>query len=423
MMIFALDYTTNTLTQGSVCAYLSSVFREASIPCGRFTSPHLVDRWDCITLDGVTVNKDVFLAAEITVKATDAKLGIGATEFEILTATAFEIFSRQKVDVAVVEVGMGGRLDSTNVFASPLVTVVTKIAMDHMGFLGATLEGIAGEKAGIMKKGAPSVVDGSNTESVLSVLRQTAIKVGAREFVVAKPRASRNGGCEIETPEFGILQFPSFLAGSYQPANLSCAINALSLAREWFPAITPAAVHKGIGAAKWPGRMETVDIFSVLGKRKFILMDGAHNPEAAGALAEYVDLRLRTPGKESVAWLLAASKGKDIEAILRNLLKRGDHVFAVAFGPVDGMPWVMPTSPLEIVEAAKAVVSDQGSAVDAGSDIKEALNMACRTAGEGNVVVAGSLWEPLTESECFDITDILGRRYLVGDVTRLTRCA
>lgn len=286
---------------------------------------------------------------------------------------------------------MGGRLDSTNVFTSPLVTVITKIAMDHMGFLGSTLEEIAHEKAGIMKKGAPSVVDGSNTESVLSVLRQKATSIGAAKLVVAKLKILGNGSCEIETPAFGCLQFASFLAGNHQSSNLSCAVNALSLSREWFPAITPAAVHKGIGLTRWPGRLETVDVSSVPGGHKSILMDGAHNPEAADALAEYVNLHLRAPAKEAIAWVLAISKGKDVGVMLRSLLKHGDHVFAVAFGPVDGMPWVMPTNPLEIVEAAKAVVGDQGDTVDVGSDVRKALSMACRTVGEGNVVVAGSL--------------------------------
>lgn len=296
-----------------------------------------------------------------------------------------------KVDVAVVEVGMGGRLDSTNVFESPLVTVITKIALDHMGFLGTTLEEISHEKAGIMKKGAPSVVDGSNTELVLSVLRQIATKVGTAKFVIAGSKTLGNGSCEIETPAFGRLQFDSFLAGNYQSSNLSCAINALSLLEERFPALTSATVQKGIGAARWPGRMETVDVPSVMGGYKSVLLDGAHNPEAASALAKYVNLHLRGPGKQSVAWVLAASKGKDIGAMLRNLLKEGDHVFAVSFGAVDGMPWVMPTSPLDIVEVAKTVVGEQGSTTDAGSDVQEALSMACRTAGEGNLVVAGSL--------------------------------
>lgn len=286
---------------------------------------------------------------------------------------------------------MGGRLDSTNVFASPLVTVITKIAMDHMGFLGSTLEEIAREKAGIMKRGSPSVVDGSNTESVLSVLRQTATNIGAARLIVAESKILGNGDCEIETPAFGSLQFASFLAGNYQSSNLSCAINALSLAWEWFPVITPATVHRGISLTRWPGRVETVNISSVPGGHKFILVDGAHNSEAADSLAEYVNLHLRAPGKESIAWVFAASKGKDVRAMLRSLLKHGDHVFAVAFGPVDGMPWVTPTNPLEIVGVAKTVVGDQGSAVNAGRDVMEALRMACRTVDEGNVVVAGSL--------------------------------
>lgn len=385
------SHPVNTPTQGSVCAYISSVLHAAGVTSGRFTSPHLVDRWDCIMLEEAIVDRNIFLEVEATVKATNAKLGIGATEFELLTATAFEIFSRQRIDVAVVEVGMGGRLDSTNIFERPLATVITKIAMDHMGFLGSTLEEIAREKAGIMKGGSPCVVSGSNTEIVLSVLRRTADEVCTGGFIVAKPEVVGEGYCEVATPAFGSQRFTHFLVGNYQPSNLSCAINALSLVSERFPSITAAAIQKGIKATRWPGRMETVDMTPIIGEQKHILVDGAHNPEAADALAEYVDRELRTPDMKSITWVLAASKGKDIGRILHSLLKPGDHVVAVTFRPVDSMPWVTPTDSLEIIEVAREVVGGLGSAVGAGNDVKEALAMACQTAGGGNVVVAGSL--------------------------------
>lgn len=410
-----------TSTQGSVCAYISSVLHAAGVPSGRFTSPHLVDRWDCITLNETTVDKDVFLEAEAIIKATDARLGIGATEFELLTATAFEIFSKQKIDVAVVEVGMGGRLDSTNVFENPLATVITKIAMDHMGFLGFTLEEIAREKAGIMKNGSPCIVDGSNTETVLSVLNHTANEVGVREFVTTKLEAVGEGYCEVATPAFGGQRFTNFLTGLYQPWNLACAVNALSYTSKKFPSITAGAVEQGIMATRWPGRMETVDVSSIVDRGKSVLVDGAHNPQAADSLAEYVDQKLRAFGVGQVAWVLAASEGKDIDKMLRSLLRCGDHVVGVKFGPVDGMPWVSPMDSSKIVEAAEGVIGDLGSAVDAGSDIKRALSMACQIAHEGSVVVAGSLWGPLNSFKCFGIADILNRRYLAGDVIRLAR--
>lgn len=375
------------LQQGSVCAYISSVLHAAGIPSGRFTSPHLVDRWDCIALNETTVDQAVFLEAEAAVKEKDAKLGIGATEFELLTATAFEIFSRQKISVAVVEVGIGGRLDATNVFQSPLVTVITKIGLDHMGLLGSTLDEIAREKGGIMKKGSSCVVDGSNTDQVLSVLLHTANEVGTGGYTISKPKAAGEGYCEVMTTAFGSQRFTNFLTGNYQPSNLACAINALSHASGRFPSITSAVVQKGIEATRWPGRMEWVDVSFVLGKQKSVLVDGAHNPQAADALANYVKKELGSP----VTWILAASKGKDIGTMLRSLLQPGDSVVAVAFGPVEGMPWISPTDPREIVETAKGFMGDQGSVVNAGSNVAEALRAACQTAGEGNLVIAGSL--------------------------------
>ncbi|RPB07048.1 FolC bifunctional protein [Morchella conica CCBAS932] len=388
-------HVAGTNGKGSVCAYISSVLNAAGIPCGRFTSPHLVDRWDCITLNGTAVSKSVFLEVEAAVKERDASLGIGATEFELLTATAFEIFSRQKVDIAVVEVGIGGRLDATNVFEAPLATVITKIALDHQGFLGSTLEEIAKEKGGIMKKGTACVVDGSNTGQVLSVLQRIASEVGAGAYTISKLDASGDGYAEIMTPAFGTQRFTSFLQGNYQPSNLACAVNALSHAAEKFPIITSAALQAGIKSTTWPGRMEWVDISSVVGKRTSVLVDGAHNPEAADALAEYVNKKLPGP----VTWVLSASKGKEVRIMLQRLLRDGDHVVAVAFGAVDGMPWVSPVDPQEIVNEAVYALGSGESVTNFGHDISAALKTACNG---GNVVVAGSL-------------------YLAGEVHKLTR--
>lgn len=389
-------HVAGTNGKGSVCAYISSVLHAAGIPSGRFTSPHLVDRWDCITLNEVTVPQSLFLEAEAAVKARDANLGIGATEFELLTATAFEIFSRQRVDIAVVEVGVGGRLDATNVFEKPLATVITKIALDHQAFLGNTLEEIAGEKAGIMKEGAACVVDGSNAAQALSVLWRVAAEVGTASCTLAKPEAVGDGFAEIVTPAFGAQRFMRFLQGSYQPANLACAVNALSHAVETFPAITVAALQEGIKATRWPGRMEWVDVSPVIGRQASVLVDGAHNPEAAEALAEYVNRTFPGP----VTWVLSASKGKEVSAMMKSLLRDGDSVIAVAFGAVDGMPWVSPTDPHEIVNEALAILGSGADVSSSRNDVAAALRTAC--ASGGNVVVAGSL-------------------YLAGEVHRVTR--
>jgi len=165
--------------KGSVASYLSSLLKRGKIRTGRFTSPHLIDRWDCIVIDEETVAKPVFDLVESEVKARNGKYNIGASEFELLTATAFGIFNRHRVDVGVVEVGLGGRLDATNVLTAEdvIVSIITKIGIDHQAVLGDTLGEIATEKGGIIKKGVPFLVDSTNPPEVLAALEACAAKV------------------------------------------------------------------------------------------------------------------------------------------------------------------------------------------------------------------------------------------------------
>lgn len=164
--------------KGSICAYISALLHATHIRSGRFTSPHLIDRWDCITVNEVPIAESRFRSVEERVKERNAVGKIDASEFEILTATAFEIFALEKVQVAVVECGLGGRLDATNVIEGPLVTVISKIGLDHQGLLGDTIRQIAGEKAGIIKTGAACVVDGSSDAEALAEIERVAGEKG-----------------------------------------------------------------------------------------------------------------------------------------------------------------------------------------------------------------------------------------------------
>ena len=160
-------HVAGTNGKGSICAYLSAALRSNGLSCGRFTSPHLIDRWDCINVNGRAVSETVFRDVEKAVRQRDQAESLGATEFELLAATAFGVFQREKVEVGVVEVGLGGKLDATNALRHKVVTVIAKIGLDHQSFLGNTLEEIALQKAGIMRPGVPCVVDGSNHPSCL----------------------------------------------------------------------------------------------------------------------------------------------------------------------------------------------------------------------------------------------------------------
>ncbi|KAG0633225.1 Mur ligase [Tuber brumale] len=402
-------HVAGTNGKGSVCAYISSCLESSDIPSARFTSPHLVDRWDCITLNGAPVSEELFLATEATVKQKNVQENIDASEFEILTATAFEIFSRERIDLAVVEVGIGGRLDATNVIEPPIVAVITKIGLDHQTFLGSSLEEIAREKGGVIKAGSRCIVDGTNEEKVLAVLGKMAEEAGAESFHAVRPEMVGEGGrgdgsvCEITTEAFGRQRFEGFLTGNYQPANLSCAVHALSYLSMEYPSITASTILAGVRNTRWPGRMDTVDLSCLFpGQERRVLLDGAHNTQAALALSDYVTKGLRTGGK-FVSWNIAASKGKDVKEMLGILLRPGDKVVAVEFGPVDGMPWVTATSTGDIIGAVRELFGEEIEAVDGGKDVLGGVKVALELAGEeGRTVVAGSL-------------------YLAGDLIRLLR--
>jgi len=380
-------HVAGTNGKGTICAYLSAMLRASGVRCGRYTSPHLIDRWDCITINEETVKESVFLKAEELVLRRNQQEGLGASEFELLTATAFEVFAQEKIEIGVIEVGLGGRLDATNAMQNKAVTIISKIGLDHQSFLGNTIEEIAREKAGIMRSGVPCVLDKSNPESVQKVVRDYAAEIGT-EVILSSTDSS----------------FLDELADqSYEPhqmENLACAYTAFHLA--YTKSASP--LHRLLPAIQninWPGRLQTLDIRSITGRRETVLLDGAHNLQSAEVLGSYVNTRLRRGGSK-ITWILAASQGKELVSIMKPLLKLGDCVAAVNFGPVDGMPWVQAMAREDILSAASESGIDSAQLFDAECGLKDALRWAVITADGGPIVIAGSL-------------------YLVSDVLRLLR--
>ncbi|KAI0134232.1 Mur ligase [Xylariales sp. AK1849] len=378
-------HVAGTNGKGSICAYLTAMLRANNVACGKFTSPHLIDRWDCIAINDNAVPETRFQYYEDLVKKRNEDLNVGATEFELLTATAFEIFEAEKVEVGVVEVGLGGRLDATNVLKEKAITVISKIGLDHQSILGDTLGAIALEKAGIMREGITCVVDASNPPSVLDVFQVHARETGANMKAVS-PNSS-----ELVTLMQDSLQ-------PHQAQNLAVAHEAFRIVYPQY-AQSAGILVPAISNLKWPGRLQRVHIGALTGRRQEVLLDGAHNPQSAQVLTDYVDKYFRgwDPSK-SVTWVLAASQGKDVHEIIKLLIQPRDAVAAVAFGPVDGMPWVKPMKAAEILDAIAH--TSTLSRHDAQSDLQDALNWATKTADEGPLVIAGSL-------------------YLVSDVLRL----
>lgn len=370
-------HVAGTNGKGSICAYLTAMLRANGVSCASFTSPHLMDRWDCIAINDVPVLESKFRHFEQLVRERNDELQTGATEFELLTATAFEIFEAEKIEVGVVEVGLGGRLDATNAMSDKTVAVISKIGLDHQSFLGNSLEEIALQKAGIMRPGVPCVADASNHENVLEVLRTHGRSTGA-PLTFSTPQ---------RVPLVEALQAD---LEPHQAQNLATAYEAFKLAYPQFAQSADILVP-AIRQTQWKGRLQQLDISPITSRREPVLLDGAHNAQSAEVLAHYVDRHIRAGHPpRPVTWILAASEGKDFVEISRILLRPGDSIVAVEFGAVDGMPWVKPMQAEAILKAAAQV--ELSSQHNAHRDIADALACAVKTAAGGGLVIAGSLY-------------------------------
>lgn len=386
-------HVAGTNGKGSVCAYASAMLNAGKIKCGRFTSPHLIDRWDCITINEETVNQHLFSEVETMVRAKDQMENIGASEFEVLTATAFEIFNREKIEVGIVEVGLGGRHDATNILQIPSVTVITKIGKDHQSFLGDKLEDIAYQKAGIMKHGVRCVIDGSNQQSVLEVLGRSAIDVGASPVITVSQ------DCGQAHPVWNLLNRDFFEL--HQQQNICLAFEAVNgLLSQIYPSVDIRRLIPAMQGLVWTGRLQVLSIEPLTGRKEAILIDGAHNVQSADILGSYVERRLRNDAAP-VTWVIAASKGKDVQQVLSCLIRPGDNLVAVDFGPVDGMPWVT-AQKAQAIAAVGRRLGVLEHLTECSGDLLEALHLATEIAKGGPLVIAGSL-------------------YLVSDTFRLLR--
>ncbi len=376
---FATLLVSGTNGKGSVVSYVDAVLRASGRRTGRYTSPHLVRVNERLAVNGRDVSDhDLEIAVRSVRAAAERLVRRGAlaahpTFFEALTAAAFVHFRRKGVEVAVLEVGLGARLDATNA-ADPLASAIVSVALDHQVYLGRTLASIAREKAGVMRRGRPTVV-GPLPATALQAVRARARETGAR--LVEAGRRSRvvvhGDRVDVHTPRrsyTGVRPLP----GAHQRDNLLVAVRLLEEAQAGGLDVDLDTVPAAVSAARWPGRLEWIDGDPPL------LLDGAHNPAGARALAAHL------AGRGPYVLLFAAMDDKDVVGLARPLFPRAAAV--VLSRP--RLPRAL--EPAEIA----ARVGDLGAEVHLQPSVSRALARARRRArAEGAgvpVVVAGSLF-------------------------------
>ncbi|HEV8146268.1 MAG TPA: folylpolyglutamate synthase/dihydrofolate synthase family protein [Bryobacteraceae bacterium] len=312
---FRVVHVAGTNGKGSTCAMIEAALRAAGVRTGLYTSPHLLEPTERIRIDGRDVTTAQFQRAFEAVHAVAEQLDLDChpTYFETVTAMGFWLFREMGVETAVVEVGLGGRLDATNL-VQPALTVITPIDFDHESFLGGTIEQIAAEKAGILKPGVPAVFAAQRPEAA------RVLEAHAAELHVSVKRAEEYEARDIQITARG-SQFNGItcpLAGEHQLANAITAVLACQVL-----GVRP----EGIAEARWPGRLE------VVAPNPDILLDGAHNPAGARALARYLERFYPNQGTHRRRWMIfGAMRDKAIEEIGDILFPLADELIFTAAG-------------------------------------------------------------------------------------------
>ena len=382
---YAVIHIAGTNGKGSVTQMMDAVFHAAGIRSGRYLSPHLISYTERMSVDGHDIPEARFAALLTRVRAAaDAMVATGhehPTQFEALTALAFLYFAEEQVEVAVIETGLGGLLDSTNV-VEPILTIITNVAMDHADRCGGTLAGIAEHKAGIIKEGVPVIT--AATGEPLEIIERRAEELGADVFVCGEDFSAQlffpNGGGQRVAFHSVVCREPEpfelALAGVYQAENAALVIMAAKLLEREDARVTEKAVRAALRSVRHPARFEILSYEGVP-----VVVDGAHNPAGMRALRAGLD-RYFTDAPR--VFLLGILKDKDIDGMLAALLRTGDQVVTVR-----------PNSErAAAADVVAGIAAGMGLDTRACGDAETALSEAAARARAGNalLVAAGSLY-------------------------------
>ncbi|KAH8830189.1 Mur ligase [Flagelloscypha sp. PMI_526] len=425
--------------KGSVASLVTSILVASDPPfrVGRFTSPHLLEPRDSLTIDGVALNAAAYRERLALVQEADETHQTHLSGFEILTLAAMSEFEEQKVDIVVLEVGLGGRLDATNIVPDSCIVVsaLTSVDLDHQAFLGNTVELIAKEKVAIARAGKPFVLGKQAHNGVVSVVEEALGSLQSTLLLACQPRIiqTQTGPEQLPLTLSGFLRSPIVriplqdydtreidvrfpLLGEHQLDNLGVAVTLISEVRKYpfcgIGRITAKALSTGIEAIKWPGRL-SFHRYKTASRTLEFLVDGAHNAAAANALASFIfqNIISQITTKISLVYILGLSHSppKTAQETLAPLLTPLNtprirvSVAAVSFTPPEGMPWVKCTPTLDIIRAASVLAPGANVWTETEGSLESALVWA---AGQWN-------------DDCLNIIVIAGSLYLVADLYRL----
>ena len=369
-------HVAGTNGKGSTSAMLDSVLRAAGYKTGLYTSPYIRVFNERMRVNGENISNGELAELTEYIKPIADGMTDSPTEFELITALAFEYFARHSCDIVILEAGMGGRLDSTNIIDTSILSIITGIALDHTAFLGDTVEKIAAEKAGIIKENTP-ILYGGTDESAKAVIKAKAEKMNSRfecvDYGKLNVKDMTLDGTVFDFSEFKDLKIS--LLGSYQPRNAAIVVSAIEILRQNGVEISDKALREGLFLAQWQGR------FEILSRNPLIIFDGAHNPQGIEAAVESIKLYFKD---QKVCIVTGVLRDKDYTYIAKMLSTVAMKAFTFT-----------PDSPraLDASDYAKTLAS-AGLTAESSDTVRDALNKAKLYAIEHSrpVICAGSLY-------------------------------
>ncbi len=369
-------HVAGTNGKGSFCAMTESILRAAGYRTGLFTSPYIVSFNERMRVNGENISDEELVELVEQIRPIADAMEDKPTEFELITALAFLYFAKHKCEVVVLECGLGGRLDATNIIKRPLLTVITGIAKDHTAILGDTIEQIAAEKAGILKAGTPLLWCGNDSEAE-RVIRARADELKVRILTIKRDALSITrmtlNGTDFDFGNHKDLHIP--LLGTYQPHNAANAISAIDLLKRMDVLIDEDAISEGLASVEWPAR------FEIIHRDPLIIADGGHNPEGIDSAVESIRTYF---GDDKVGIITGVMADKDYAYMASRIASVAERVFCLTPDNPRALPAVDYATVFEGLDIAAT----------AAPSVEEAVTKALSWAKETStpVVCLGSLY-------------------------------